>query len=44
MRKGLKMPDYVLSCCSTADLNDNHFEKRDIKKDPYVYQYAYGFS
>ncbi len=25
------MSDYVLSCCSTADLNAEHFEKRDIK-------------
>ena len=26
------MADYVISCCSTADLNDEHFAKRDIKK------------
>ncbi|MBE5845013.1 MAG: DegV family protein [Butyrivibrio sp.] len=26
------MAGYVLSCCSTADLNDEHFKKRDIKK------------
>ncbi len=25
------MADYVLSCCSTADLPKNHFESRDIK-------------
>ncbi len=25
------MSDYVLSCCSTADLNAEHYEKRDIK-------------
>ncbi len=25
------MSDYVLSCCSTADLTKEHFEKRDIK-------------
>ncbi len=25
------MSDYVLSCCSTADLSKEHFEKRDIK-------------
>ena len=26
------MSDYVLSCCSTADLSSEHFEKRDLKK------------
>lgn len=25
------MEDYVLSCCSTADLTKEHFEKRDIR-------------
>ena len=25
------MADYILSCCSTADLSREHFEKRDIK-------------
>ncbi len=25
------MADYILSCCSTADLKKEHFEKRDIK-------------
>lgn len=25
------MADYVLSCCSTADLTKEHFEKRDIR-------------
>ena len=25
------MADYILSCCSTADLAKEHFEKRDIK-------------
>ena len=25
------MSDYVLSCCSTADLSKEHFEKRDIR-------------
>ena len=24
------MSNYVLSCCSTADLSREHFEKRDI--------------
>ena len=24
------MPDYILSCCSTADLSRQHFEERDI--------------
>ena len=24
------MRDYVLSCCSTADLTHEHFESRDI--------------
>ena len=25
------MGDYIISCCSTADLSKEHFEKRDIK-------------
>lgn len=25
------MSDYVLSCCSTADLSKEHFQQRDIK-------------
>lgn len=25
------MSDFVLSCCSTADLTREHFEKRDIR-------------
>lgn len=25
------MSDYILSCCSTADLSKEHFDKRDIK-------------
>ncbi|MBQ7583879.1 MAG: DegV family EDD domain-containing protein, partial [Lachnospiraceae bacterium] len=25
------MSDYIISCCSTADLSKEHFEKRDIK-------------
>ncbi len=28
------MSDFILSCCSTADLSKEHFEKRDIK---YIY-------
>lgn len=24
------MTDYIISCCSTADLNEKHFKKRDI--------------
>ncbi len=30
------MSDYILSCCSTADLAKEHFEKRDIK---YIYSH-----
>jgi hypothetical protein len=30
------MSDYILSCCSTADLTKEHFEKRDIK---YIYSH-----
>lgn len=29
------MADYVLSCCSTADLTPEHFEKRDIHWAPF---------
>ena len=29
--KGDTMSDYILSCCSTADLSKEHFESRDIK-------------
>ncbi len=25
------MPDYILSCCSTADLSQRHFDERDIQ-------------
>ena len=25
------MSDYVISCCSTADLSKNHFDKRNIE-------------
>ncbi|MBQ6701180.1 MAG: DegV family protein, partial [Oscillospiraceae bacterium] len=25
------MSDYILSCCSTADLSKEHFEARDLK-------------
>ena len=25
------MSDYIISCCSTADLNEEHFKSRDIK-------------
>ena len=24
------MSDYILSCCSTADLSQQHFQERDI--------------
>ena len=24
------MNEYIISCCSTADLNKEHFDKRDI--------------
>lgn len=27
----VKMSDYIISCCSTADLTKEHFEERDIK-------------
>ena len=30
------MSDFILSCCSTADLSKEHFEKRDIK---YIYSH-----
>ena len=26
------MSDYILSCCSTADLTKEHFEKREAKR------------
>lgn len=29
------MGDFILSCCSTADLNVSHYEKRDIKWIPF---------
>lgn len=32
------MQGYILSCCSTADLTKEHFEKRDIK---YIYFHYY---
>ncbi len=32
------MSDYVISCCSTADLNDAHYEKRDLKKVCFHYE------
>jgi DegV family protein with EDD domain len=32
------MSKYVLSCCSTADLTKEHFEKRDLKVVPFHYQ------
>lgn len=28
--KGIFMSDYILSCCSTADLSEQHFHNRDI--------------
>ncbi len=31
------MSDYVLSCCSTADLSKEHFEERDIKYTCFKY-------
>lgn len=31
------MSDYVLSCCSTADLSKEHFEKRNIKYTCFKY-------
>lgn len=30
-KDGISMGDYILSCCSTADLSQEHFEKRDIQ-------------
>lgn len=30
MYGGLVMSDYIISCCSTADLTEEHFNKRDI--------------
>ncbi len=32
------MSKYVLSCCSTADLTKEHFEKRNIKVAPFHFQ------
>lgn len=32
------MADYVISCCSTADLTKEHFERRDIKYICFSYQ------
>lgn len=32
------MPNYVLSCCSTADLSREHFERRDIHYVCFHYQ------
>ena len=32
------MSDYVISCCSTADLSKEHFEERDIKYICFHYQ------
>lgn len=29
MYGGLVMSDYIISCCSTADLTEEHFNKRD---------------
>ena len=26
------MSEYILSCCSTADLSKEHFESRDIQR------------
>ena len=30
-RRNKNMADYVISCCSTADLTEEHFKERDIK-------------
>ncbi len=32
------MSDYILSCCSTADLNPEHYAKRDILVVPFHYE------
>ena len=32
------MNDYVISCCSTADLSAEHFEKRNIKYVCFKYE------
>ena len=32
------MADYILSCCSTADLSKEHFESRDIKYACFHYE------
>ena len=29
------MGDFVLSCCSTADLSASHYEERNIKMIPF---------
>ncbi len=34
------MSDYVISCCSTADLNDENYEKRNLKKVCFHYELA----
>ena len=31
-------PDYIISCCSTADLSKEHFERRDIHYVCFHYQ------
>ena len=52
MYGGLVMSDYIISCCSTADLTEEHFNKRDNSKrkkatthnewwlSPYTYSYV----
>ena len=40
------MSDYVISCCSTADLTKEHFEKRNISYICFHYELngkEYGF-
>ncbi|MCQ2457555.1 MAG: DegV family protein [Clostridia bacterium] len=32
------MPDYVISCCSTADLSEAHYRSRDIARVSFRYQ------
>ncbi len=32
------MSDYIISCCSTADLNDEHYRERDLKKVCFHYE------
>ena len=29
------MADYILSCCSTADLTKEQFEEMDVKYEPH---------